>query len=91
MSELFDDAQNHVYIKPGTPRLNGKVERSHKAEKQEFYLLLQYTDDVDLNKKLKIWEDFYNFHRPYGAFDGKTPYEVLKEKISNGQTLLSVV
>jgi transposase InsO family protein len=82
---------NHVYIKPRTPRLNGKVERSHRADEQEFYQLLHYTDDVDLNKKLKIWEDFYNFHRPHGAFKGKTPYEILKEKISNGQNLLSVV
>ena len=81
----------HVYIKPGTPRLNGKVERSHKSDKQEFYQFLHYTDDVDLNKKLKIWEDFYNFHRPHGAFNGKTPYEVLKEKISDGQNLLPLV
>jgi hypothetical protein len=34
---------------------------------------------------------FYNFHRPHGAFKGKTLYEVLKEKISDGQNLLSVV
>ena len=81
----------HVYIKPATPRLNGKVERSHKSDKQEFYQLLHYTDDVDLNKKLKIWENFYNFHRPHGAFNRKTPYEVLKEKISVGQNLLPVV
>jgi len=27
----------HVYIKPGTPRLNGKVERSHLTDKREFY------------------------------------------------------
>ena len=88
---LADLGINHVYIKPRTPRLNGKVERSHRADEREFYQLLHYTDDVDLNKKLKIWEDFYNFHRPHGAFKGKTPYEVLKEKISDGQNLLSVV
>jgi len=41
-----------------------------------------------LNKKLKIWEDLYNLHRPHGAFNGKTPYEVLKEKISEEQNLL---
>jgi transposase InsO family protein len=39
---------------------------------------LTYTDDVDLNKKLEAWEKFYNFDRPHGAFDGQTPYEVLK-------------
>lgn len=27
----------HVYIKPRTPRLNGKVERSHGTDRREFY------------------------------------------------------
>lgn len=74
-----DNGIRHHYIKPGTPRLNGKVERSHKTGKQEFYQLLEYTDDVDLNKKLKEWEILYNCHRPQGAFKGKTPYEILKK------------
>jgi len=34
------------------PHLNGKVERSHRSDQEEFYQLLTYTDDVDLNKKL---------------------------------------
>ena len=71
----------HVYIKPGTPRLNGKVERSHRTDKEEFYQLLTYTGDVDLNEKLNEWETFYNLQRPHGAFKGKTPYEILKEKL----------
>ena len=68
---------NHRYIKPGRPQQNGKVERSHLTDKREFYQLLKYTDDVDLGKKLRQWEDFYNFNRPHGAFKGKTPYEEL--------------
>ena len=31
---------HHVYIQPRTPRLNGKVERSHRVDDQEFYQLL---------------------------------------------------
>jgi len=73
-----DKGMRHVYIKPRSPQLNGKVERSHRTDKDEFYQLLTYTDDVDLNKKLETWENFYNFNRPHGAFDGKTPYEALK-------------
>jgi len=73
-----DKGMRHVYIKPRSPQLNGKVERSHRTDQEEFYQLLTYTDDVDLNKKLKAWENFYNFNRPHGAFDGKTPYEALK-------------
>jgi len=76
-----DQGIRHVYIKPRTPRLNGKVERSHLTDKLEFYQLLEYTDDVDLKRKLEEWENFYNCHRPHGAFKGKTPYEILKEKM----------
>jgi transposase InsO family protein len=71
----------HSYIKVRTPRLNGKVERSHSTDQQEFYQLLTYTDDVDLNKKLEEWEGFYNYHRPHRSLKGKTPYEVLREKL----------
>lgn len=71
----------HVYIRPSSPHLNGKVERSHSTDKDEFYQLLTYTNDVDLNRKLKIWEDFYNYQRPHSSLKGKTPYEVLKEKM----------
>jgi len=73
-----DKGMRHVYIKPRSPQLNGKVERSHRTDQEEFYQLLTYTDDVDLNKKLAEWERFYNLDRPHGAFKGKTPYEVLK-------------
>ena len=48
----------HVYIKPRTPRLNGKVERSHRTDAVEFYHLLSFKDDVDLEAKLGEWERF---------------------------------
>jgi len=73
-----DKGIRHVYIKPRSPQLNGKVGRSHRSHQEEFYQLLAYTDDVDLNKKLVEWENFYNYNRPHGAFNGKTPYEALR-------------
>jgi len=75
---------HHVYIRPRTPRLNGKVERSHRVDDQEFYQLLDkggISDDIHLfNKKLREWENYYNYHRPHGALDGQTPYERLLAK-----------
>ena len=71
----------HAYIKPSSPQLNGKVERSHRSDSQEFYQLLTYKGDVDLEERLDEWERFYNFHRPHGAFKGKTPYEALRERL----------
>jgi len=74
----------HAYIRPRTPHLNGKVERSHRVDDQEFYQLLDkngVTDDIHLfNQKLREWEDYYNYHRPHGALDGQTPYERLMAK-----------
>ena len=52
------------------------------CRKDEFYQLLTYRDDVDLKKKLAAWERFYNYDRPDGAHGGKTPYEALREKLS---------
>jgi transposase InsO family protein len=74
----------HVYIRPRTPHLNGKVERSHRVDDQEFYQLLDtdgIRDNIHLfNEKLREWEDYYNYHRPHAALDGQTPYERLVEK-----------
>ena len=77
-----DRGMKHVYIKPRSPQLNGKVERSHRTDHKEFYQLLTYTDDVDLKKKLEAWEQFYNLNRPHAAHDGKTPYEVLRSLLN---------
>jgi transposase InsO family protein len=73
----------HLYIKPRTPRLNGKVERSHRIDAEEFYRLLEgmVIDDAQVfNDRLREWEDFYNYHRPHGSLGGQTPYERLKQR-----------
>jgi transposase InsO family protein len=80
---VLDRGIGHVYTKPKTPRLNGKVERSHRIDAEEFYRLLDgvVLDDSQLfTTKLQEWEDFYNFHRPHGGLDGQTPYERLRLK-----------
>ena len=57
--------------------MNGKVERSHRVDDQEFYQLLDrdgITDDIHLfNEKLREWEDYYNYHRPHGGLGGQIP------------------
>ena len=60
---------------------NGKVERPHSSNQEEFRQLLTYKDDIDPEPKLEEWERFYNLSRPYGAFKGKTPYEALRERL----------
>lgn len=80
---VLDHGINHVYIRPATPRLNGKVERSHRIDGEEFYRMLDgvVIDDTELfNEKLQEWEHFYNFNRPHGGLNGQTPYERLRQK-----------
>jgi len=77
---VLDKGFGHTYIRPATPRLNGKVERSHRIDAEEFYRLLDgvMIDDANvLNDKLRQWEDYYNYHRPHGGLGGRTPYEKL--------------
>jgi transposase InsO family protein len=78
---VVDLGIRYAYIKRGTPQLNGKVERSHPSDQQEFYQLLSYKGDVDLEVKLEQWEQFYNFARPHGAHNGQTRYEALRDKL----------
>ena len=80
---VLDRGIGHVYIKPATPRLNGKVERSHRIDQEEFYRMLEgvVIDDTELfNDRLQEWEAFYNFNRPHGGLGGQTPYERLRDK-----------
>jgi transposase InsO family protein len=78
----------HVYIPPRTSHLDGKVERSHRVDEQEFYQFLDrdgIADDSRLfNKKLKEWQDYYNYHRRHGVMAGQTMYERLLAKARAG-------
>ena len=71
----------HACIRRAMPQLTGKVERSNRSDQQEFCQLPSYKGGVDPEAKLDEWERFYNFHRPRGAHNGKTPYEALGNKL----------
>ena len=61
-------------VKPGSPHLNGKVERSQRTDLEEFYATVSL-DSPDLHDQLQEWQHFYNWHRPHGALHGKSPME----------------
>lgn len=56
----------HKLIRPGTPRHNGKVERSHRIDAECFYKRLQFKDYNDLKLKMQSWLVRYN-NRPHSA------------------------
>lgn len=62
--------------KPGSPHLNGKVERSQKTDLEEFYAIADLSDFEKLREELSEWQFFYNWQRPHGSLSGKTPSEV---------------
>ena len=64
--------------------LNEVRKRSHRIDEQEFYQMIDQdgiSDDIHLfNEKLREWEDYYNYHRPHGGLQGRTPDERPVEK-----------
>lgn len=76
---LSDLRISHRHIPPGCPEVNGKVERSHKTDAEEFYSGRSFSSRKDLARKLKPWEREYNEDRPHLALEGKTPAERVRE------------
>src|SRR5713101_1507491 len=76
---LSDLSISHRHIPPGCPEVNGKVERSHKTDAEEFYRGRCFRNKKDLSRKLKRWEAQYNGDRPHLALKGKTPSERVRE------------
>jgi len=75
----FQDAlaKNHIKyrpIRPFSPYLNGKVERTQKTDLEEFYSTVNLADP-ELPKLLERWQDYYNAERPHGSIDNCTPQE----------------
>lgn len=72
----------HKLIKPRTPQLNGKVERSHRIDNERFYSRFRFGRDDVLDHALKnVWTPEYNEQRPHGALAGKTPMQFLRERL----------
>jgi transposase InsO family protein len=65
------------YIKPRRPQQNGKVERSHRIDQEEFWGRHQFVDFNAAASALGAWETHYNYQRFSLAIQGRTPAEKL--------------
>lgn len=65
-------------IKPASPHLNGKVERTQRTDLDEFYSGIDIKRK-DLAEELGYWEFYYNWHRPHSSLGNKTPNEKYTE------------
>ena len=69
----------HRQIPRGYPQANGKVERSHRTDEDEFYRRVIFRTPAELAQKLRQWEHEYNHRRLHLALRGRTPAERLCE------------
>ena len=68
----------HVYIKPYSPKTNGKIDRFWKILRDEFLPGLKDLELKEFNEKLKNFMYYYNYQRPHGGIKYLTPFEKLK-------------
>lgn len=78
--DIFCQSHNivHYLIDPGKPAQNGTVERSHREDEEKFYQQHIFKNLIDLQKKLKRWNIYYN-NLEHCGLGGKTPNEFLVE------------
>ena len=67
----------HKKIRPFTPRHNGKVERSHRKDNEEFYATHTFYSFEDYKKQLAVREREYN-HFPMRPLAWRTPSQTLR-------------
>jgi transposase InsO family protein len=67
---LMEHAIKFRPIRPYSPHLNWKVERSRRTNRVEFYATVERRDP-QLEAKLKEWQHFYNWTRPHVAHGGR--------------------
>jgi transposase InsO family protein len=65
------------YIKPRCPEQNGKVERSHRIDDEEFWSVSAFAAFDPAAAALQAWEQRYNHDRFSMALQGLTPAEKL--------------
>lgn len=80
---LQDLGISHRKTRVRRPEENGKVERSHRTDQDEFYGITRFVSIQHCMRLLRAWEREYNTKRPHMALNGKTPKEYLAEKLKN--------
>lgn len=65
----------HYLNKPGHPESNGRVERSHRTDDEEFYRVNPVKHPKEWQFLISDWQYFYNYQRAHMALKGLTPYQ----------------
>jgi transposase InsO family protein len=78
---LAEAGIKHRYIRPRCPQQNGKVERSHRIDNEEFWSRHDFSTHEEAWAALSSWENVYNHHRFSMALSGRTPAEKLASRL----------
>lgn len=71
---LMDWAIKFRPIKPRSPHLNGKVERTQRADLEEFWSTVD-PKAADIEDRIAEWQHHWNWRRPHTALGGGTPVD----------------
>jgi transposase len=77
----------HRVNRPGYPQANGKVERSHRTDNEEFY---RVTPQARWSTNLPGWEHHYNYQRSHQSLHGLSPMEYWLALQSTGRSVTYV-
>lgn len=77
----------HRINRPGYPQANGKVERSHRTDEEEFYRRIPPSL---WQTQLPVWEKRYNFQRAHQSLYGLSPMEFFLALKSNQESVTYV-
>ena len=69
----------HYLIDPGKPQQNGKVERSHRTDREEFWNAVSFRSLPELERQLASYLKWHNEEREHLGIDGLTPIEKLQK------------
>jgi transposase InsO family protein len=89
---VLDKGIQHRYIRPRRPYLNGKTERSHRIDDEEFYRPrgsgCVWAGGAE--PQLAVWERFYNFERPMAAWTARHPMNALRQRLTTPSSVTDV-
>lgn len=76
-------ASRHQFIRPYTPRHNGKVERYNRTLAAELLYARIWLSEADRAKAIERWNIHYNYHRDHTAIGDRPPASRLKARVTN--------
>jgi len=77
----------HILNRPAYPQGNGKCERSHRTDDEEFYRRYPVKDPREWQYRLPKWEYEYNYRRPHQALNNLTPYQYYKKIVRESKSV----